>query len=162
MKGYEITRDGRVLSVGSNWRGYGKREMKQHIDTDGYMIVRLTTNGNKRKNYRVHTLVASQFLPKKKPGQQLRHLDGNKQNNKATNLKWGTAKENAADRELHGRTSRGKKHSDKVKQGLLEALKSLVTDAEDRGETRRSNGRLYDDFKAAYKAIARAEGRDVA
>jgi hypothetical protein len=32
---------------------------------------------------------------------QIRHLDGNEMNNRLSNLKYGTAKENAADRKLH-------------------------------------------------------------
>jgi hypothetical protein len=32
---------------------------------------------------------------------EIRHLDGNKFNNNITNLAYGTAKENAADRKMH-------------------------------------------------------------
>jgi hypothetical protein len=34
---------------------------------------------------------------------QCRHLDGNPSNNRPDNLRWGTAKENAADMIRHGR-----------------------------------------------------------
>lgn len=41
------------------------------------------------------------------PRQEVRHLDGDKRNTAPSNLVWGTARENAADRERHGRTARG-------------------------------------------------------
>jgi hypothetical protein len=56
--------------------------------------------------------VAAQFLPERpSPEHEVRHLDGNKDNPHADNLAWGTRKENADDRERHGRTSRGSAHS---------------------------------------------------
>lgn len=113
--GYEVTRDGRVFSVSSNWRGYGRRELSQTLNASGYPSVRVTVNG-KRRRYPVHVLVAHKFLsPKPTELHEVRHLDGNKLNAHADNLAWGTAKENAADRELHGRTSRGLPHSASIK-----------------------------------------------
>ncbi|WP_081593560.1 HNH endonuclease [Rhizobium mesoamericanum] len=112
---YDVTRDGRVFSVDSNWRGYGRREMKQTPNSDGYPSVRITVGG-KRKRIAVHLLVAERFLPPK-PSllHQIRHLDDDKSRPCAENLAWGTAKENADDRERHGRTSRGARHSSAIK-----------------------------------------------
>ena len=113
--GYEVTSDGSVYSVESNWRGYGKREMAKILNSGGYPSVRLMIDG-KRKRVAVHTLVAAAFLgPKPSKAHQIRHLDGDKNNSSASNLAWGTAKENANDREMHGRTSRGEKHSLAIK-----------------------------------------------
>lgn len=109
--GYLITCGGRVYSTDHNWRGYGNREMQWTLNSDGYPSVRLTING-KRSRLAVHRLVALHYLPEKPaPDHEVRHLDGNKMNPFAGNLAWGTRKENADDRERHGRTSRGKKHS---------------------------------------------------
>ena len=113
---YEVTEDGRVFSISHNWRGYGRRELIQYKDPDGYPCVRLTMGG-KRKRYPVHGLVASIFLGEK-PSRfhQVRHLNGNKTDNRVTNLAWGTAKENALDRNKHGRTSCGVSHSKSIKE----------------------------------------------
>ena len=113
--GYEVTREGIVYSVASNWRGLGKRRLNVTPNSDGYPSVRLQING-KRVRIGVHKLVALHHLPPK-PSQrhELRHLDGNKDNPHADNLAWGTPKENAADRELHGRTSRGASHGATIK-----------------------------------------------
>jgi len=109
--GYEVTRDGRVFSLATNWRGYGRREMAQQPNEDGYPSVRILLEG-KRKRLTVHVMVAIHHLPPRPSSKhQIRHLDGDKANPSAGNLAWGTAKENADDRERHGRTSRGASHS---------------------------------------------------
>lgn len=116
--GYRVTADGRVFSVQSNWRGYGEREMRQTLNASGYPSVRVLRDG-KRKRLAVHVLVARTFLPARpSPQHEVRHLDGNRMNSSASNLAWGTRKENAADRERHGRTSRGEKHSKAIKAGF--------------------------------------------
>lgn len=115
---YAVTVDGRVFSVSLNWRGYGARELKQYPDPDGYLRVRLIKN-KKRVYFGVHTLVATVFLgDKPTKNHEVRHLDGDKNHNHYQNLAWGTKKENADDRERHGRTSRGEKHAEKIKRGL--------------------------------------------
>lgn len=114
LAGYEVTRDGRIVST-TNWRGMGTRELAQQPNADGYPSVRVTLAG-KRVRYAVHSLVALAHLPPRpSPAHEVRHLDGNKLNPHADNLAWGTRKENADDRELHGRTSRGARHSAFIK-----------------------------------------------
>ena len=116
--GYRVCEDGRVFSVEHNWRGYGERELQQTPNADGYPSVRLTIYG-RRIRLAIHRLVAQSFLPPRpSPNHELRHLDGNKQNSHADNLAWGTQKDNADDRERHGRTSRGERHSRAIKAGL--------------------------------------------
>lgn len=116
--GYEVTTDGKVFSFGHNWRGYGVRELDQHPNSHGYPSVRMTING-RRKRYLVHKLVMEAHGPQR-PGDeyQIRHLDGDKKNNHISNLKWGTAQDNADDREIHGNTSRGERHSFFIKMGI--------------------------------------------
>lgn len=114
LAGYEITRGGRIFS-NTNWRGLGRREIVQQLNDNGYPSVRITLAG-KRVHYSVHSLVAAAFLPNKPSTRhEIRHLDGEKTNNHADNLAWGTQKENADDRERHGRTSRGESHSASIK-----------------------------------------------
>lgn len=116
--GYEVTRDGRVFSVSHNWRGYGMRELVQDLNHDGYPSVRLTMHG-KRTRLAVHRLVAWEYLPHRPdPKHEVRHLNGDKTDNRVENLAWGTRKQNAEDRHRHGRTSRGESHSKAIKAGL--------------------------------------------
>ena len=114
-KGYEITRDGKVFSVATNWRGYGRRQLIPDLNYYGYPSVRLTVDG-KRIRYAVHVLVAQEYLPGKPSDKhEIRHIDGNKLNSTVENLAWGTAKDNADDRTRHGRTSCGKLHGEAIK-----------------------------------------------
>lgn len=115
--GYRVTSDGRVFSTKTNWRGYGEREMCLTPDKDGYPSVRLTING-KRVRFAVHRLVAVQYIGPRPTGCEVCHINGDKTDNRVENLRYGTAKDNAADRELHGRTSRGHAHSAAIRRGL--------------------------------------------
>lgn len=117
---YSVTADGRVFSD-TNWRGYGRRELAQQPNADGYPSVRLSSGG-KRKRIAVHRLIAAKFLPPRPSlAHEVRHLDGDKTNNCASNLAWGTRKDNAADRERHGRTYRGERHHSTVARKTREA-----------------------------------------
>ena len=114
---YEVCRDGRILSF-TTWRGNDTHELAHTLNEDGYPTVRVYVNG-KRCRRTVHSLVANAFHgPQPEPGYEVRHLDGNKLNPHADNLAWGTRKHNADDRERHGRTSRGERHSIAIKAGL--------------------------------------------
>lgn len=107
--GYEITSDGRVFSTRSNWRGLGRREMKSFLDRNGYKRVSLAVN-KRTEARRVHKLVAEAFLPPRPSSLHvIRHLSGDKFDNRAENLKWGTVQENTDDREAHGTTPRGER-----------------------------------------------------
>jgi hypothetical protein len=104
---YFVTRDGRVLS---NARGE-MHEMAQHPDKDGYPCVLLSDGTGRRVKYRVHRAVIETFVgPMPRPGMEVRHLDGVKPNNDVSNLAWGTQRDNADDRERHGRTARGQRN----------------------------------------------------
>ncbi|VVE06914.1 HNH endonuclease [Pandoraea terrigena] len=112
---YEVMADGRIFSVNGTWRGKEMHELAQDLNKSGYPCVRIVIGG-KRRRVTVHSLVARTHIgPQPAPGYEIRHLDGNKLNAHYTNLAWGTRKENAADRELHGHTSRGEKHSAAIK-----------------------------------------------
>lgn len=115
--GYAVTNDGRVFSIGMNWRGYGEREIKPVDNADGYLKVRLMIGG-RRRNLAVHRIVAMTFVgPRPSPAHEACHIDGDRRNNVASNLRWGTRRENAADRDRHGRTSRGPSHAAAIRAG---------------------------------------------
>jgi hypothetical protein len=60
---------------------------------DGYFYVRLTLNGTP-KNYRVHRLLTQAFIPNPNNRPRINHEDGDKTNNKLTNLEWCMASDN--------------------------------------------------------------------
>jgi hypothetical protein len=77
------------------------RILKPWTSTTGYHSVTLYTEGQSRK-HRVHRLIASTFLPEPTEGQEVCHNDGNKLNNAADNLRWGTRSDNVRDAVKHG------------------------------------------------------------
>ena len=67
--------------------------LKLHINNkNGYVYVSLNKNG-KSFNKRLHILVAKAFIPNPNNYLQVNHKDGNKLNNKVSNLEWATHKE---------------------------------------------------------------------
>lgn len=80
---------------------------KKRLRTDGYLDVNLYVN-NKWHSCLCQRLVLMAFkgMPDKEKN-LARHLDGVRTNNTPENLKWGTYKENRADRILHGTSGTG-------------------------------------------------------
>lgn len=98
--GYKIDKLGNVYSKKGG-------VLKFHQERRGYRrVCVLKKTGNKSRSVLVHRLMALTFfgLPPT-PLHQVRHLNGDPTCNKIENLAWGTAKENAADRILHGSKS---------------------------------------------------------
>lgn len=60
----------------------------------GYKIISLWKNGT-GKMFRVHRLVAAAFIPNPENKPCIDHIDGDRANNHADNLRWVTAKENS-------------------------------------------------------------------
>jgi len=79
------------------------------VNNNGYPHVSLIAGG--KKSVAVHTLICRAFHgPKPAPTHEVRHLDGDRCNNRPENLCWGTPAENEADKRRHGRTALGEKH----------------------------------------------------
>lgn len=103
---YQVSNMGRIKSIERiSIRNNGKSEnakyhLKERIlniqtQTQGYSQIVLSKNGI-RKTFRLHVLVAKLFVENPFKKTYVNHIDGNKKNNKASNLEWVTAKENIA------------------------------------------------------------------
>ena len=75
---------------------------KLRINTNGYPAVKLYSTVTKiMKWYPIHILVAAAFIGPRPSNAEIGHIDGNKENNHYSNLKYCTTKENAQDKIAH-------------------------------------------------------------
>lgn len=99
---HEVTFDGKIISH----RYIEPAELSTHNRPDGYVVVTFRINGqtNVRTVHRVVAICYHGLPPSEK--HLVRHLDGNKHNNRADNLAWGTQAENRQDDIKNGVTQR--------------------------------------------------------
>ena len=87
---YLISNMGYVRKVGSSKRNYGTWNDR------GYKQVNITDNGGTCRTMLVSRLVALAFLPNPAGRTQVDHIDTDRSNNRADNLRWALPRENAA------------------------------------------------------------------
>lgn len=104
---YEVSDQGRIKTVGrtmirSNGRPTTIRESLRSLSPNhkGYPKVTLWKDG-KLVTRVVHRLVLESFVGPRPDGMECRHLNGNRQDARLSNLAWGTPMENAADKFDH-------------------------------------------------------------
>ena len=128
--GYEVSRDGSVRS----WLPERKnakppvqpRILKFVVTPGGYRQVNLYANG-KRRVVRIPILVAETFHGPRPVNAVLRHLNGNCQDDRAVNIKWGTTQENNDDMRRHGTWVHGEPvHTSKLTE--LDVMHILQSD----------------------------------
>jgi hypothetical protein len=113
--GYAVGDDGSVWScripgsLRSKKTGDVWRKLAGGFDNNGYLIVVLSVDGN-RKTRNIHRLVLETFVGPCPDGCEVAHGNGVKSNNCLSNLRWATRLENANDRHVHGTVLIGTKH----------------------------------------------------
>jgi len=83
---YKISNFGRIINKNN-------QILKMNKNVSGYTQIAISNN-NIRKTLLIHRLVAQAFIPEVEGKTHVNHIDGNKQNNRATNLEWVTPSEN--------------------------------------------------------------------
>lgn len=136
---------GRVLRPGLN-RGY--RHVALYRDNDG---------GTTRY---VHAMVLAAFCgPAPFPGFEACHNDGDRANNRLTNLRWGSRQDNVDDRVRHGRQQRGTRC--RTTRLTEDQVKQMRDDCR-AGQSTRSLARQYGISNgAAWSAIVGATWKHV-
>ena len=84
---YHVTKDGRVFN---KWGA----ELKQQRTPSGYLVVGITVSPYKKITKSIHRLVAEVYIPNTYKLSDVDHIDGDKDNNNVTNLRWLTHGEN--------------------------------------------------------------------
>lgn len=119
-----VSKDGGIWSIISNrWLKTNTKSNSGHFRTG------LCRNG-KCYTRLVHQLVLETFVGLCPDGMEARHLDGNPQNNRLNNLRWGTHKQNMLDAVKHGTAfclrNKGEKHS--CSKLTEENVKTIIRD----------------------------------
>lgn len=140
---YVVRENGAIYSWKNN------KCLKQTPTDKGYLTVKLCRKED-QKTFQVHRLVLEAFVSPRPAGMECRHLDGIKSNNKIDNLAWGTAKENQADRVLHGTTIAGEQcYNAKLTDSKVQLIRLLYS-AKWLRFTHRELGKL---FKISHRIV---------
>jgi len=101
----------------------GLIKLKQSMDSYGYLVITIRNNPKKRQG-KVHRLIAQTFLPNPLSYPLVRHLDDNKQNNHISNLAWGTPRDNSSDMIKNGGSLKGtKNHEAKLNATQVQVIR---------------------------------------
>lgn len=119
---YEVSNMGRVKNVKTGHvlkplddgnRGY-KRVCLSHYDY--------------QKRFKIHRLVAMEFIPNPNNLPQVNHIDGNKENNCASNLEWVSVKENVVHAQ---KTGLRKGHDDFCRSRMIPVIGTNINTGEE-------------------------------
>ena len=116
-----LSEDGEIVSL------YRKKAMRLKPTMSGsYFAVGV---GEEKKTTHIHRLMAeSWFGPAPFPRAVVRHLDGNRFNNKVTNLACGTHAQNSADQIAHGTHAAGERNGNaKLTRKAVAEMRALRT-----------------------------------
>lgn len=124
---YQVSNEGQVRSFHSGaWK-----LVRSNLNRLGYVHLNLCKNGKKFKKL-VHQLVLESFIgPRPSDKHVSCHKNGNRSDNRAENLRWGTYKSNAADKREHRTEVVG---SDKPAAKLCEDTVLLIRERLSQGE----------------------------
>lgn len=144
--GYEVSDQGRVRSYrvdGPADRLHDTPHVLKPRTDKGYARVPLRRGGKKVWKH-VHQLVLEAFVgARPSPVHQGCHINGSPDDNRPCNLRWGTALDNAADKQRHGTMACGERHG------------CAKLTAEQAGEIRLLKGTLSQRKLAAMYGVSR-------
>jgi hypothetical protein len=159
---YEVSDRGRVRSLSRYIRNppqlCGGRVLKPTPNKTGHLQIALSGPGGGRRTHRVHRLVLEAFVGPCPPGLMGCHGNGNPADNRLENLRWDTAKGNAADSIRHGTcyfiNTKGRRTACPLGHKLVEY--NLVP----WHAKRRRRGCLACSRARAYERVARLRGQE--
>jgi hypothetical protein len=120
---------------------------------DGYYVQSLRRGGVSYQRH-LHQWIALTFYGEPEDGLQVRHLDGDKANNRVANLRYGTAQENALDKVEHGTLIHGEIHP---RSKLTERDVAVIHDALGRGVPQNLIAVVFNIYPTVVSKIKRGE-----
>lgn len=129
--GYSATDDGRIKGP--------QRWLKPFPDKNGYLRFNTFRDGVWMQ-LGVHAAVCAAFHGERPEGKHAAHLNGDRTDNRAANLKWCTATENESHKRAHGTRLEGSRHHQaKLTEDDVRAIRQSLSD----GATGRSQAQRY-------------------
>ena len=128
---YEASDTGQVRRV-AGYGGKGRRAVPRNLapikDKDGYLKVTLHLGGlDKRREGRVHQLIAEAFIGPRPLGFVVNHKNGIKDDNRPCNLEWASTYDNEAHAVANGLKVRGnRQHASKLTEGKVRNIRILL------------------------------------
>lgn len=120
---YDVSNLGRVRS--KRRPGCGGGVLIGCLVGDGYLAVWLSREGNARPS-KIHHLVASAFLGPRPAKHDVAHWNGDKNDNRVSNLRYATRSANNQDKHRHGRVPMGSGTSSaKLTEALIPEIRAL-------------------------------------
>lgn len=106
---YMVSNKGRVKRVVSAFNSK-PRMLKTTTNAHGYSVINLRRDCKTKTHY-VHRLVCQHFIGDSPDGKNdAAHWDGDKSNNRVTNLRWASRQENNMDKHRQGKMPKGASH----------------------------------------------------
>ena len=111
---YEVSDNGRVRSLtrkDSRGRQIVERILRPQRNGSGHHQVGLSTGRRGARLFLVHRLMLEAFVGPCPPGHEALHRDDDPDNNRLSNLHWGTRSENTLDKVRNGRHNMARRTS---------------------------------------------------
>jgi len=106
---YQISDFGRLKSLKRPFVPKDKI-LKPCVDLSGYLFTGLFKNNKRLACPKIHRLVLEAFVSPRPDGFECRHKDGEKTNNRLSNIEWSTHEINENDKHSHGTIMCGSKN----------------------------------------------------
>lgn len=147
---YEVSSSGQIRrSVGGRGCRAG-RTRRPVVHSSGYRHLVLSRSGQFHCIY-IHRAVATAFLGPGGDGQEVNHKDGNKANNRLSNLEWASSSENKLHAYHAGLTRIGQEHPhSRLKDSDVPVIRRLLSEGVSKSAVARK-------FKVSHSTIARIE-----
>ena len=150
---YEASSLGRVRRMVKTKYTEPGHIIRLHAHHSGYISTAIFYDG-RFHNLDVHRLVAFAFLgPPPSPKHHAAHNDGDRTNNTATNLRWATVQENAADVVRHGSQKGERNNRCKLTRQQVRTIRAQRC----LGATYASLAREFNVTKTAIKSVVKRE-----
>ena len=111
--GYKASRDGRVFTKN------GKEKMVQHVNGYGQLMLYIN---KKMRFFYVHRIIAELYVPNPYGYKFVKHKDGNRFNNDASNLEWAPL--------LTDKTIRKRNYKNDIPDELVQTIRERYKNGE--------------------------------